>query len=598
MSTSKSITTTSSTASTSTSIPIPSTEICSESNDCDGSSCSLEKARSLQEPEALFKRVMRGPENYGGDVTRFFIKELVNARKSRDLLDYRGHNGVAKLEYFRNRDITTGVLGLFGCTSVIVISRGAVWVSHWWEDPVFMAQSIDEFRKLMLIPLVEGDGNRMPGLGGLTGPTQPFEALYQPRAIIASVKEYDGQDIFEYDGKINLVQLKLKALMPGIRITTYKFGRNKEGALKLSSPLGKILIQYSATEPNCERKYRVWAEAQEQLEESWPAAEGLPNISSGDVNTCMSSSTITSSDYSTSRGGSIITSSDTSRRSSTITSSDYSTSRGGSITSSDYPTSRRSSTITSSDTSRRSSTITSSGYSTSTSTSSSPPEVETTSSTLSTTSSAAPTSTMSSSQTISTMIPAGAAPCPSLGVWNTLPCPDGEDETVAVMGENPKAGGDGFAYNLYSACDTASVTVTLTWSDNTILVKTLDLPPGLNAFDTPGHPEPCLFWSVDAAISIPAGAAACPSLGNYNTLPCPDGEDQEVAVMGKNPVAGGVGFAYNLYSSCDTAPVTVTLTWSDNTILVKTLDLPSVGPNEFDTPGNREPCVFWSVAAA
>jgi hypothetical protein len=306
----------------------------------------------------------------------------------------------------------------------------------------------------MLTPLVEGDGDRLAGLRGLTGPGQPFEALYEPKVFIVSVRQDDGQSIFEYEGKINIVVVKLRALMPGIRITTYKYRRNKNGARSGSSPLGKILIQYSATEPNCERKYRIWVEAQEALEESWPAAEGL-------MNTCGSSSTVTSSDYSTSRRGS---------------------------------------TITTSDTSRRSSTITSSGYFTSTSTSGSPLEVETTSSTPSTTSSAAPTSTMSSSQTISTIIPAGAAPCPSKGDFNTLPCPDGEDESIAVMGENPVAGGDGFAYNLLSACDTASVTVTLTWSNNTVLVKILGLPSDhSNAFDTPGHLEPCLFWSVAAA---------------------------------------------------------------------------------------------------
>jgi hypothetical protein len=66
--------------------------------------------------------------------------------------------------------------------------------------------------------------------------------------------------------------------------------------------------------------------------------------------------------------------------------------------------------------------------------------------------------------------------------------------------------------------------------------------------------------------------------------------------MGENPVAGGDGFAYNLYSACDNAPVTVMLTWSNGTILVETL--PSAGINEFDTPGNLEPCLFWSVAVA
>jgi hypothetical protein len=373
---------------------------------------------------------MRGPENYGGDVTRFFVTELSTARAAFKLLNYQGHGGAARLEYFRDQDLTTGVVGLFGCTSVIIVSTEAVWVSHWWESPIFMTQSFVDFRDQMLTPLVEGDGDRMQGLGGLTGPGQPFESLNGPKAFIVSVRQDDGQSIFEYAGKINIVEVKLRALMPGIGITRYKYRRNKDGARSGRSPLGKVLIQYSATEPNNWRKYRIWVEAQEALEESWPAA---------DANTYRSSSTISSSGYSTST-------------------------------------------------------------SISTSASSSPLEVETTSSTPSISSSVAPTSTMSSSQTISTIIPAGDAPCPSLGDFNTLPCPDGEDESIAVMGENPVAGGDGFAYNLLSACDTAPVTVTLTWSDNTILVKTLGLPSDhSNEFDTPGNREPCVFWSVAAA---------------------------------------------------------------------------------------------------
>jgi hypothetical protein len=303
----------------------------------------------------------------------------------------------------------------------------------------------------------------MPGLGGLVHPTQPFEAKYQPRAIIASVKLRDGRYIFEYDDKINYIQDKLNTLIPGIRITIYKYARNKKEALELSSPAGKILIQYSATEPNCERKYRVWIEAQEQFEESWHRAEGLPDISSGDVNMCMSSSIITSSGYSTSRGRS------------TITSSGYSTSRGGS-------------------------TITSSGYSTSTSTIRSLVEVEPTSSTLSTTLSAAPSSTIGSSQTIETIIQASAIPCPDLTEVNFLDCPDGEDESIAVTEVSLVAGGDGFAYNIASACNNAPVTVMLTWSNGTELVKSLGLPSDhSNSFDTPGNPEPCLFWAVAAA---------------------------------------------------------------------------------------------------
>jgi hypothetical protein len=63
--------------------------------------------------------------------------------------------------------------------------------------------------------------------------------------------------------------------------------------------------------------------------------------------------------------------------------------------------------------------------------------------------------------------------------------------------------------------------------------------------------------------------------------------------MEENPVASGDGFACNLYSACNNAPVTVILNWPNGTALIKTLGLVV---NEFDTPGNLEPCLFWTVA--
>jgi hypothetical protein len=278
---------------------------------------------------------MSGPENYGGDVRRFFLAELRNARASGQLLNYRRREGPsARLEYFREQDLTTGVVGLYGCTSIIVVSKGAVWVSHFWEDPDFTAQSFLEFRKLVLTPLIEGSGSQngdagMPGLGGFTGPGQPFEALYEPRALIVSVRREEDPNQFRYSGKINIVELKLKSIMPNIPITTYKYRKNREEATSSREPNGKILIQYSATEPNCQRprKYRIWVQAQNRLEESWPAAEGLPDVNPRDVNSkhnntalaCRGSSTITSSDYSTGTPTSSSTSASTTSSSASAT---------------------------------------------------------------------------------------------------------------------------------------------------------------------------------------------------------------------------------------------------------------------------------------
>ena len=116
----------------------------------------------------------------------------------------------------------------------------------------------------------------------------------------------------------------------------------------------------------------------------------------------------------------------------------------------------------------------------------------------STTTNRASSTTVSTSATTSpTLIPAGAAPCPLLDKFNTLHCPDGEEnEAVAVMGEKPLDGGDGLAYNLYSSCANA-VTMTLHWGNGTAVSKRLASP--LNSVDTIGYLDLCLFWSVENA---------------------------------------------------------------------------------------------------
>lgn len=61
-----------------------------------------------------------------------------------------------------------GMRGLVGCTSVVVISRAGVYVSHLWENPSFIPAN---FQREVLDALDRGGGtDRMPGIRNLTEP--------------------------------------------------------------------------------------------------------------------------------------------------------------------------------------------------------------------------------------------------------------------------------------------------------------------------------------------------------------------------------------------------------------------------------------------
>lgn len=86
--------------------------------------------------KSLSKRILTTPATYGGDVTKFLLGEYAWA----EWLDLDGLNGGTSTGLFRPLEkirYDAAVHGLYGCTSVVVISKAAMWISHFWEVPSF-----------------------------------------------------------------------------------------------------------------------------------------------------------------------------------------------------------------------------------------------------------------------------------------------------------------------------------------------------------------------------------------------------------------------------------------------------------------------------
>lgn len=61
------------------------------------------------------------------------------------------------------RPLNVAVQGLYGCTSVLVVSQQGTWMSHFWEGSSFKSQQA--FQADVLNTICRGDGtNWMPGL--------------------------------------------------------------------------------------------------------------------------------------------------------------------------------------------------------------------------------------------------------------------------------------------------------------------------------------------------------------------------------------------------------------------------------------------------
>ncbi|GAW22646.1 hypothetical protein ANO14919_121880 [Xylariales sp. No.14919] len=124
-----------------------------------------------------------GPENYGWNNYAFMERETWEAIWNPDREAYRA----VKLDIgttsnfieFSDHPSTIAVNGLYGCTSVIAISRRGAWISHIWEVPSFThwqkdpspptaPEQLEIFRREALAALHTGTGgNHQYGLNQL-----------------------------------------------------------------------------------------------------------------------------------------------------------------------------------------------------------------------------------------------------------------------------------------------------------------------------------------------------------------------------------------------------------------------------------------------
>lgn len=224
----------------------------------------------------LTKRTLTSPEDapYNGDTGAFLVDQYVWAEWV-PLGTDGGTNPTSLYHELKKVKYDMAVQGLYGCTSVVVVSEKAVYMSHFWEVPGFSQGNWgigtqERFEQEVLTPLENG-GSGISGLRQYAGSNGAFSRQYRPAAYVirpgsSGRTDYDKS----YDKKVDQIVEKVKDILgvstPPIPITYSRAAGGGDDSY--FTPLGKVLFQYDPVQsrqatdscPIQQAMVRVWVE--------------------------------------------------------------------------------------------------------------------------------------------------------------------------------------------------------------------------------------------------------------------------------------------------------------------------------------------------
>lgn len=271
-------------------------------------------------PARVKKRTLIQPEHYLGDVTGFILNEVAYANIVPQRPGGTGGASSALLRLLGNQRFNVAVQGLYGCTSVVVVSETGIWMSHLFEGPSFESQQ--NFQRDVLGPICTGDGTHwIPGIAQYTQPRGPFSYPQMPRVLIITPRHISHSSTvgaLQYTDMVNqLITALIRCIPNGAPIVIDYVRIGPDMALHAATAKGKILVQYDPVEamlphpqanlcPIQQATLRVWVEDRPQpvYEHSWAAEAHQMVYASGhqkrDGNTCSKPASTTVSTSTTS----------------------------------------------------------------------------------------------------------------------------------------------------------------------------------------------------------------------------------------------------------------------------------------------------------
>lgn len=240
----------------------------------------------------LMKRVFPSPSDppWDGNLISFLYDQIAVAEDEGNEIALRiqGIDGVssALAIELQASPVSMAVQGMYGCTSVIVISRRLGWGSHLWEGEGFKSGEAN-FKATILDVLGPGDGTpEMPGLSQFTGSGGRLAPTTKPQVFIITPGFVSGSGNMFYPQEIAAITTRLKQILgQDVPVKPILYdpvdGPSEPDSGDGSdnddewTPSGRFLFQYDPDGTRCNgvqtAMWRLWIEDDPREQGSWPA---------------------------------------------------------------------------------------------------------------------------------------------------------------------------------------------------------------------------------------------------------------------------------------------------------------------------------------
>ena len=215
------------------------------------------------DPSSLEKRVLPSPDDdpYFGDVDAFILGQyVIKMRAYVPLRQDPQHPSSAIYYDLQDEAFGVAVGGLFGCTSVIIMSTKGVWMSHLWEQPSFnlpgrtAAENQGNFTNQVINVLGPGDGTpEFPGLNQYVGPNGPFGPGTNAFAAILTPRNRINPQagVYMYDNMVRQIATTVSQIFGGGTPAIYDYTPRSDEFSQQWSASGKAIFQYDPVQARC-----------------------------------------------------------------------------------------------------------------------------------------------------------------------------------------------------------------------------------------------------------------------------------------------------------------------------------------------------------
>ncbi|KAL4936056.1 hypothetical protein BDV06DRAFT_228242 [Aspergillus oleicola] len=191
---------------------------------------------------------------YGAELTEYLQSITEGLTKENKWLDHKQANTFGTWFPFSKSKTAAGVTGLYGCTSVMIVSKKGVHAAHIYEDPVFVTQTKfgtmrptaeDYFRKASFDALVNGDpesksSKPIKDLIGTDTDPGPLHHTLNPKIFLISPFKNGGIGPLMYAKRIQWLSDQLHAYIYPSGTSSGKDKDNKPTALPYKVASKKI----------------------------------------------------------------------------------------------------------------------------------------------------------------------------------------------------------------------------------------------------------------------------------------------------------------------------------------------------------------------